>query len=433
MTILDIALSSANNWPDVQSILDRTGEPGSILWIETAEARRKRWGKGAVALLGMNGREVLTLQLSDQADHEPSRFAEEIQAQRLQMDLDQEVHLHLNGGTKWMQVILTQAFPEGSIHYIEGERHHLKTEGGWSTEGIGIQPDLEAILMCYGFERKPLGLPKSLGEFLPTDGWGPAFVEWQISHLHMTEKVAKQKLEWFSGDLTEVLDWSGMTTSFDALAFSDLATSKDGLALMAWRKRMSEERVQEIWCDFQLHLDWWIGHSCGRWTGNQSPPSAGHLFEKQVSSALAPYAQEWGVHATHQNWTIVSADLPQMDHAELDILWLLKSGRTVVFECKAWNQRREGEVSTRKDLAGRLENYRRSLGSLSQMVLCLRANSTLTQDRLDATRDLVDSLGLPEPLWVSRRPTKPIAVSNSAEILPPLAEQMQALREGLRL
>ena len=433
MTTLDIALSTANNWPNVQSLLNREGEAGPVLWIESAQARHQRWSPGALALLAEHGREVRTAALAEAADHDPALFAQQIQALQAGLEPGLDLRLHLNGGTKWMQAVLAQTFPDADIHYIEGERQFLRLRGAWRTEGLRLRPRAEDILLCYGYRRKPQTLPGPLGEGLEEAAWGQAFVSWLIGSMRRTPDQAEHQRRQFARDLKEMVDWSGLADSVDALDFLDMATSPEGHDLVAWAQGKPGKRLREPWWDFQLQLDWWLGHRCGRWAAGQVPPNVGHLFEKQADTALAPFQSEWGVEAGHRNWTLVALDLPDMDHAELDLLWVLKSGRALVFECKAWNQKQAGEVSTRKDLAARMQNYRRSLGSLAEMVLCLRCDTHLNQQRLDNTRNLVDSLGLKEPLWIARQALQPFRVPGSPEVLPGLPEQMATLRGSLRL
>lgn len=431
MPTLDVAISTANNWPNVQSILNREGGPGQVFWIETAEARSRRWCRGAKALLQERGYELQVCSFPQEADHDAAIFAQTL-IQALPAE-NFTPHLHLNGGTKWMQVMLSQALPSARIHYIEGERRTFMTEEGWGTDVHHVQPDLADILLCYGYARCPALFQTGISECLDAPDWSEPFRLWQTTQF----KTKQEKLQGFESnfrrDLKKLLERGTLGLSRDGNALLDWLSSSEARDIFFRSHAFPGERLAKSWHSLLLQADWWVGYHTGQWKRPGEGPGWGHRFEKQAGEALAPYAPIWDAQALHANWRLVDMEQPDRDHAEIDHLWLLKSGRTVVFECKAWGEKREDDFSTRKDLAARLQNYRSCLGSLSSMVLCIQVSSRLNPGRIDTIRELSDSLRLPEPLWVGETPEAPFRVTNGGEILPPLAEQMRVLRASLRL
>mgnify|MGYP001138438446 CR=1 FL=1 len=430
----DIAISTRQNWTNAQTILDSKENPGRVLLVETGEARQKNWSQGLTQLLGMNGFEVDQIVLDRAADQDPALFQEQI-LQVVQEAADStNLHLHLNGGTKWMQVMLSQAFPSAHSHYVDG-RHHLQGGAeGWTVQPLGLRPDLNAILLCYGFQRVERTCSRSIDEALEDTAWEGAFSAWQQKAFRPNPGQIGQRIQQFRRNLGWLITRANLVGSQDGDLL--LACGMEEETLHAYEQHCQWAKLgqaRDWWFHSLVQTEWFIGHLLGEHRRPDDGPGWGHHFEHDAAHALAPFQKDWGVHQALRNLRVTSPVLHGGLHTELDILWLLESGRCLVFECKAWGGDQSGALSTRKDLAGRIQNYRACLGSMAQMVLVVKCSQVMSRERLEQTEDLAESLGLPCPIWITATPDQEVDIPGLDEGVPPLADQMERLGRGLRL
>jgi hypothetical protein len=364
------------------------------------------------------------------ADVDPDSFHRQISEVIVtHLGADTVVHLHTNGGKKWMQSILSDVFRQAYVHYIELGDHLSRDIHGWHRQPTRTQPDLNDILHCYGYERNWPSWT-IIGQ-AGTRSWHDpfnAFLEARgVPGNLQTPALAAfdRQLPWFiqAAGLLECRNETGIPMAYPSLehAFCKAfpGDSKLGLGLNAWS-------------DFCTCWNWWLAETARR--RKQPQASTGASFEVLTSKLIQRYADAWGVHRSYSNVDIQHPERPGQSFAEMDVLWLLSTGQAIVFECKALPYETRG---LRKDLSGRLRNYRACLGSYVRCVLVWKVDRRFTPETMHGLRDTTDSLNMPEPLWVwdnfdCPREVKD-AVGTSIERLDPFAKQMEFLKQSLRI
>lgn len=428
--MVDIALSSEQNWANVQSILDRNEGPGRVFWLETYEAQSRRWTRGAKSLLESRGYQVEVFPFNELADVDPSTFHRQLsEVIATHLGADTVVHLHTNGGKKWMQSILSDVFRQAFVHYIELGDHLSRDIHGWHRQPTRTQPELTDILACYGYERKWPSWT-IIGQALARSWHDPfrAFLQDRgVPRALRSPALAifERQLPWFiqAAGLLECRTETRIPSAYpgleQAFCLAFPGDSKLGLGGNAWS-------------DFRTCWNWWWAETKLRRTPPQD--SAGAPFEVITSELIRRYSDAWGVHRSYSNVDTEHPERPGQSFAEMDVLWLLRTGQAIVFECKALPSETKG---LRKDLSGRIRNYRACLGSYVRCVLVWKVDHRFTPETMHSLRDTTDSLNMPEPLWVCGSHDRPYNVNDefgtTIEILDPFMNQMETLKQSLRI
>lgn len=401
---LDIAIATKQNWANLVSILDRDGEIGEVLWVETPTARKAKWSQGCSEILRREHRAVLApVELTKEAEGDPSAFAACLDGR---IDRSRELRLHLNGGTKLMQAVLSEMAGAGSIwHYVDGQRFHTRQSGRWSHRPLHLRPSLSDILLSYGFEKREPGQQRLqlAGDLKVGGDLHRAFMDKQardFPDLAQGQRAGRwmgfsKNLEW----LIVFLEQEGHANIPDRLReiLKDQALL-DGLFKAFHAKEVqrigeNENQIRSLWFSFKKNLEW-VSEVRNTWINAQTGPSPAAIeFETRVADTLNQIRGKWGVDETLRNLHIFPKG-SDFSVAELDAVWALPGGQVAVFECKLGTQ--DDKAGFRITLRSRAKAYEEALGLHARPFLVLPARPAsnpkflqpMLQDMADAAEDL---------------------------------------------
>lgn len=401
---LDIAIATKQNWANLVSILDRDGEIGDVLWVETPTARKAKWSQGCSEILRREHRVVLTpVEVSREAEGDPSILAACLDGQ---IDRGRELRLHLNGGTKLMQAVLSELAGPASIwHYVDGQRFHTRQGGQWSHRPLRLRPNLSDILLSYGFEKRDPGQQRlQLAGDLKVGGeLHRAFMDKQARDypdLAQGQRAGRwmgfsKNLEW----LIVFLEQEGHASIPDRLreilkspallddlfrAFHDKEVKRIG---------EQESQIRSLWFSFKKNLEW-VSEVKNTWLHAPTGPSPAAIeFETQVADTLDRIRERWGVAETLRNLHLFPKG-SDFSVAELDAVWVLPGGQVAIFECKLGTQ--DDKAGFRITLRSRAKAYEEALGIHARPFLVLPARPAsnpkylqpILQDMAEAAEDL---------------------------------------------
>lgn len=363
MNILDIAISTEQNWANVQSILGRPGHAERVVWLETPSAAAGKWAACSKALLLGNGCEdSLTLSMGPDEEVDPAALQAWLAAQS-ETFAGQELHLHLNGGTKLHQAVLSDALgSQATLHYTQNGVHHHRSQGGtWSSGPSAMTPSFADLLYCYGFEIQPGRI-----QFLDLNAFRDAFF---VRQRGITPAATEEQLQarWYAFQKTAT--WAQRTSGAGGEAprlAAWLQSASARAAFLAYRRALRPDRPDPLlmndWQNFEREMDWVMGQVAG-----EVDPQAeaftprGVAFEAEVGEALASARRHFPVVQASNNLHIHPIG-QVLRRAEVDHAWMLPGGRVWVFECKAGQ-------ATRKDMEARLRALRECFGSSVRVFL----------------------------------------------------------------
>ena len=363
MNILDIAISTEQNWANVQSILGRPGHAERVVWLETPSAAAGRWATCSNALLLASGCEdSLTLSMGPDEEVDPAALQTWVTA-HAETFADRELHLHLNGGTKLHQAVLSDVLGNrATLHYTQNGVHHHRPQGGtWSSGPSAMTPSFTELLYCYGFEIQPgriqfLDLNAFRDSFLARQkGFTPTATEEQLqARWYAFQKTASwaQRTSGAGGEASRLAAW--------------LQSASAQAAFLAYRRGLRPDRPDVLltrdWQNFEREMGWALGQVAA-----EGDPEAeaftprGVAFEAEVGQVLAQAAAHFPVVQAGSNLHIHPIG-QVLRRAEVDHAWMLPGGRVWVFECKVG-------VAARKDMEARLRALRECFGSSVRVFL----------------------------------------------------------------
>lgn len=403
---LDILISSGQPWANAASVLGRPGDAGDILWIETPLARKKGWTRGASDLLRAQGFTVLPpLEITEDEERDLGMVQRRVRETLATHD-GRVWHLHLNGGTKLLSSTIQEVVGNrADLHYSEPGRHHLRSFGGWSSFEPGLRVRLEDLLLCYGQETDRAGWATDRPR---PESQGPSYTSRRNAFFeHQRELASRQgnvleesalHSRWSAYDrtLAETLLQQPESSPLELVQW--LGTS-EGLAwFSAYRLRL-RPHLLPIQVNAQLRhfcetLRWEAG-----WQNAQAPHptrssgptegSVGALYETRVERALNPLRSQFGVIDQGSNIRVMTPNAEAL-LVEMDHVWLLSTGRVVVFEAKSgmWNV---------KDMRSRMQNYRDCFGSETKAILVqppFRGDDAKSVSEARQSKDNAEVLGL---------------------------------------
>lgn len=390
MPTLDIAISTENNWANVQSILGRPGHAEHVLWVDTPKAAEARWAFHADSLLLANGiNDTRTVALTRVEEEDPAAFQK--WAMRLaQEEQGKELHLHLNGGLKLHQVVLSEVLgAQASLHYTNQGHHHVRRPGGvWETHPSAMSPRIEALLYCYGYEVQPAKV-----QTLDIEALAPSYLQKQQAQSpHATEVTLRGR--WYAFRKTFLWAQRASGAEGDPLRLGSWLASSEAIeAFMNMRRELRtdlpEAKLRSDWGRF-LEQGTWALQNTQAAAGSEPSPftPAGARFEEQVGKALLIARSWFPVEDFGQNLHIHPIGHP-IRRAEVDHAWALTGGRVWIFECKAG-------VAIRKDLEARIRVLKGCFGSQAEFFLVGPSRDEILQglkDHGEALRIPVLSLG----------------------------------------
>ena len=359
MNILDIAISTEQNWANVQSILGRPGPVGAVLWIESPLARERAWSRWSSELLCSSGcQEILSLDDEGAAESDPAAFQRQVR-EALAPYRQKELHLHLNGGTKLMQVALVDLLgQDASLHYSSRGLHHSRPRSGaWVTQVSQLVLTFEALLFAYGYEHR-----KKESPLYPDLGWmGRQHKRRHIPGManRLGPVQGRKRVAELWRIFTRHYRWAMKTSR--AEGFSALRTwAEQPEALVTFREKSLANRedpaqAQTVWDDFLTDLQ--------HFRPPADPRDPGEAFEARAALVLNELAPEFGVQDAASNLQIFARD-GSSARAEIDHAWLLPGGVIWIFESKTG-------CLDRKDLEARKSAYSQCLGRAVERVLLL--------------------------------------------------------------
>ena len=382
---LDIAVSTAQNWANVQSILGRPGPIGAVLWIESPLAREKEWSRWSSELLVESGCQgIFALEDEGAAESDPAAFQRQV-SEALTPFRSRDIHLHLNGGTKLMQVALVDLLgQEVALHYCAHGLHHTRPQGGnWLSQESQLALTFEALLFAYGFEHRD-----------KEDAQYPDLV-WmfeQYRKLHFAENVrrigAVKANTWITDNwktFRRHYRWAHRVSGAESFT-NVLEWAEQPGALVAFQEKNQDNKANPTaararWEAFLADMK--------RLRVPSETRSPGDAFEARVSMALNALAPEFKVQHSASNLQIFSKG-GTAPRAEIDHGWLLPGGVIWVFESKVG-------LLDRKDLEARKSAYSQCLGSAVEKLFLVFPEDSPRADQLKGHAQALGLTALPVP------------------------------------
>lgn len=405
-TPLDILVSSGQPWANAASVLGRPGDAGDVLWIETPLARKKRWSAGASVLLAAQGFTILDpIVLEERETQDLTRLQARVR-QALSPQDGRTWHLHLNGGTKLLSSVIQEVVGNrADLHYSEPGHHHVRAFGGWKFYEPGLGVRLADLLLCYGMETDRAGWATDRRRSSPA-GPNPsdrraAFIEWQrgiaqdkgipidektiqarwTAHDHTLQDAQNQKPE---TPLQELPTWIASSEGRDWFASYRLRL----------RPNLVPAQLAAEHRHFCTNVRWEVTYAENHLPTVANVPgalegSAGAAYEAHVESLLQPLEERFAVmdRAANLRVFVPGGDvlLVEMDH-----VWLLKSGRVLVFESKSGQW-------TVKDMRARIQTYKECFGSETRAILVMPPLASNDPQRVNAfnqSKENAEAMGL---------------------------------------
>lgn len=364
---LFVALSTQQNIANILPILELAKPGDRVLWIESERARKENWSHGACDVLRRYGIcNIETLPVDD----------DPISIQRILVEhpaiqaTDVSVKLVANGGTK-LQMLATSKALNGHIDELLYnsdrtcilERYHYQHDQPESVELIPYQGqgvDLEDMLICNNkkfFGEAEKIWPSDSPELLPygkdvdyTSKRHQRIWEWEKLRPACPEpafsyenalQISPEKRQAF---LKSILNCCGLkkiqNEDHYLKKIYDAAHKLDADAWENQPKRAPDEEAPDVGRD----LEDAVSVRVVRWI-NQNP-----RFAKMIQSI-------W------RNVKITPSYNKKIE-AELDVALLLKNGRLLHLECKAFD-------APLKDMNSRYSVLQRSSSQIAKMAICI--------------------------------------------------------------
>ena len=405
-TPLDILVSSGQPWANAASVLGRPGDAGDVLWIETPLARRKRWSAGASVLLAAQGFTILDPIVLEERDTQDLTQLQVRVRQALSPQDGRTWHLHLNGGTKLLSSVIQEVVGNrADLHYSEPGHHHVRAFGGWESYEPGLGVRLADLLLCYGMETDRAGWatdrrrPSPAGSSLADRK--AAFIEWQRGvaqdkGLPVDEQALLARWTAHDHAFRDAQSRNPETPLQKLPAWIASPEGRDWFASYRLRLRPNLVPAQlaaqhrHFWTNVRWEVTYAESHLPAA-AGIPGAPegSAGAAYEALVESRLLPLEERFAVMDRAANLRVFvpggDALLVEMDH-----VWLLKSGRVLVFESKSGQW-------TVKDMRARIQTYKECFGSETRAILVMPPPASTDPQRVSAfkqSRENAEAMGL---------------------------------------
>ncbi len=367
---LFVVVSTGQNVANLPPLLEYAEAGDKVVWVESAEARRKGWSRGARSVLNRRGFEMLNDIEVDELDDFARLERSSRDAVALAREQGLQPHLVLNGGQKLTPVGLVRTWSDRGPVLLYGEQQPAvcKTFPGNLDGPAEIRPytrhklELHEILEASGHQifdgDASRFWPGPLADDLAAEPYGAD--RNYTAELHLTHHLRKEKSE--VARLPSYLDTrkadADATREWKRALLSQL--QKHGLVLAE-----SQEGVFESVYNRTLGLVR-RGAAALANVGRSQVRPLGPAFERAVARRVHAWLEAANHPAIQSAWRLVkvaSRHEPTRIRAEYDVLLVLRSGVLWHLECKSF-------AAEQKDLDARLLNLQQAGSLVARMAIC---------------------------------------------------------------
>lgn len=364
---LFVALSTKQNIANILPILE-LAEPGDrVLWIESERARKENWSDGACDVLRRYGlSDIETLPVND----DPVSIQQALKNHPALQSSTVAVKLVANGGTK-LQMLATSKALNGRIDELLYNQDHVCVLERYGyrhgqPETVELMPyqnrgvDLEDMLTCNN--KKILGNAEQI--------WPCASPELPLygRDVDYTSKRHQRIWEWVKA---RPLCPEPAFSYEDAVRISPEKRQsflKAMLDCCGLPKIQNEDHyLKKIYeAAHRLDADAWKKQP--KRASDEEAPNVGKDLENAVAARVVHWINQKPDFATmiHSIWRNVKITPLHNNkvEAELDVALLLKNGRLLHLECKAFD-------APLKDMNSRYAVLQRSSSQIAKMAICI--------------------------------------------------------------
>jgi hypothetical protein len=367
---LFVVVSTGQNVANLPPLLEHAQAGDRVVWVESAEARKKGWSRGAKVVLARRGFEALAdihvEEIDDLGALVTSSQAAVEEARRQQL----RPHLILNGGQKLTPQGLLRAWGHLDPVLLYGEQQPAVCKTYPAT--------LDRAAQVHSYTRHTLDLPEILeasdhqifgsegSQFWPgplaADVAGEAYgldpvytAELHRGHHLRREMPAEDRLPGYpavrQADASAVREWKQALLAPLRKRGLTMGESEDGVFELIYNRTLGLARAGAL--------------TLAR-VGQVPLPQLGPAFERGVARRVHAWLQAVSHPAIQSAWRgvkVASQRDPARVRAEFDVLLVLKSGVLWHLECKSF-------TADNKDLDARLFNLQQAGSQLARMVLC---------------------------------------------------------------
>ena len=365
---LFIAFSTGQNIANLLPILELIEAHDQVLWIESETAQSHKWSDGACEILAERGIHVERLQITD----DPSRIEPAIRSHAQLIEHTGEVKLIANGGTKLQMMALSRALNGRVTELLYNHDKYCVLER-YRKQADSLEPvryhhyqrhtvDLPDVLQCQNREMQP-GREERIwpGPLLELPQYG--------SDEDYTIEQHRKIYEWVKNFPDKPKKAYSYQQAAERAPHQHECFRK--YILHATGKTedtpLKEGDLEEIY-NIAQNLDLKAWKNTYKQVDREIAPDVGHDFEEAVAARVQnwlhnnpPFAEI--VQSVWRNVKIKDQK-KQSVSAELDVAILLKNGRLLHLECKAYD-------ASLKDMNSRLAELERSSSRLAKMVICV--------------------------------------------------------------
>jgi hypothetical protein len=364
---LFVLVSTRQNIANLPPLLEHANPGDSVLWIESAEARRGQWSHHARRVLQARGLVQLP---AFEVDHvnDPTQVVAVCSRIISQHREAQKVYIVTNGGNKLTPLGVLLGLRELRPIVLYGDD---KPVVFWTFEESFSKPpviqhyqrhnvDLPDILQLSGHD---LIEPETAIRFWP--GPVPAKFSRQrygCDRVFTRELHAAHHSWWLPGE------------PGDPVHFDDLARVLPQGRIQGWRRAIheamispdpeSDESLRTIYHSTRNLVDDAVRARSRAESGAVHPAaSLGECFEQAVALRTHQWLESRRPRAVHSAWYNVRVGREDRVIAQFDVLLVLKNGILWHLECKTF-------TTNQKDLDARLFTLQRAGSQLARMAVC---------------------------------------------------------------